>query len=49
MVISSYASNYGYHKRCTCVYHEFKNQSTLLLLYQDIDQNWNVFNMFMYL
>lgn len=26
-----------------------KNQSTLLLLYQDIDQNWNIFNMFMYL
>lgn len=25
------------------------NQSTLLLLYQDIDQNWNIFNMFMYL
>lgn len=26
-----------------------KNQSTLLLFYQDIDQNWNIFNKFMYL
>lgn len=31
MVISSYASNYGYHKRCTCVYHEKSKHTPIVI------------------